>query len=301
MYFSLSYSTSFLIRTYDVFSTYHTNLIFTDQGRLGIGTETPNGLIALENGTVGTRKGLLTLNGPDAIFIERTNGGPSWIDTKIKFGISTFSGPAGLRFQISGDGGSTYTDILHLANNGSVGIGTTNPLSTFHVQGNVRVVGSMLITAPDGTPNFKVENDGSMISRRIDVHLDPIIPDYVFHAAFNIDSANRYEALGFYKMKTLEELSEFVQVHRHLPGIKSAAEYQQEGSINLGELQVNLLEKVEELTLYSIELLRRIQQLEAQVQSPNCEQQISTPENYAELLKRIQELEAKVIELETQQ
>ena len=52
-----------------------------------------------------------------------------------------------------------------------------------------------------------------------------------------------------------------MQVNRHLPGIKSAAEYEQAGSINVGELQLQLLQKVEELTLYNIELMKQLEAL----------------------------------------
>ena len=60
---------------------------------------------------------------------------------------------------------------------------------------------------------------------------------------------------------TLQELDTFVQVNRHLPGIKSATDYQQTGSINVGELQLKLLQKVEELTLYNIQLMKEIEEL----------------------------------------
>ncbi|RYD81873.1 MAG: hypothetical protein EOP53_05220 [Sphingobacteriales bacterium] len=60
----------------------------------------------------------------------------------------------------------------------------------------------------------------------------------------------------------LEEMEEYLKTNRHLPGIKSAAEYQQTGTVNLGELNIKLLEKVEELMLYNIELMKQIKLLE---------------------------------------
>jgi hypothetical protein len=111
-----------------------------------------------------------------------------------------------------------------------------------------------------GVSNFRVDANGLLIARQVDVHLDPI-PDYVFHAAFDDDSASHYSKIGFYKAMTLPELDEFVQLNRHLPGIKSATEYQAQGSINIGELQLKLLQKVEELSLYNIELLKDINEL----------------------------------------
>jgi len=59
----------------------------------------------------------------------------------------------------------------------------------------------------------------------------------------------------------LGEVGTFVKTYRHLPGIKSAADYEKEGSVNVGELQIKLLEKVEELTLYNIKLMQELEEL----------------------------------------
>ena len=49
---------------------------------------------------------------------------------------------------------------------------------------------------------------------------------------------------------------------KHLPNIKSAQEYEAEGSMSLGEMNLILLEKVEELTLYILEQQEQIKDLE---------------------------------------
>lgn len=49
--------------------------------------------------------------------------------------------------------------------------------------------------------------------------------------------------------------------HRHLPGMPSAAEVQEKGA-GLGEMQVKLLAKIEELTLHLIQAEKRIAELE---------------------------------------
>jgi hypothetical protein len=43
--------------------------------------------------------------------------------------------------------------------------------------------------------------------------------------------------------------------------LTSAADYQETGSINVGELQLKLLQKIEELTLYNIQLMKDIEDL----------------------------------------
>ena len=73
-------------------------------------------------------------------------------------------------------------------------------------------------------------------------------PDYVF--------ADDYDLLP------LDELQEYITKHQHLPNIKSAQEYEAEGSMSLGEMNLILLEKVEELTLYILEQQEQIKDLE---------------------------------------
>ncbi|MVW84341.1 hypothetical protein FCL51_17625, partial [Elizabethkingia anophelis] len=57
-----------------------------------------------------------------------------------------------------------------------------------------------------------------------------------------------------------------IKEKKHLPEIASAAEMQKEG-VNIGDFQIKLLQKIEELTLYSIEQNKRILQLENEIKT----------------------------------
>ncbi len=63
-----------------------------------------------------------------------------------------------------------------------------------------------------------------------------------------------------YDLKPLEEVEEFINTNGHLPNVPSAAQVETEG-VNLGEMDAKLLEKIEELTLYVIELKKEINEL----------------------------------------
>ncbi|WP_046755483.1 hypothetical protein [Kordia jejudonensis] len=63
-----------------------------------------------------------------------------------------------------------------------------------------------------------------------------------------------------YNLKPLEEVETFINENGHLPNIPSAEEVESEG-LNLGEIDAKLLEKIEELTLYVIELKKEINEL----------------------------------------
>ena len=176
--------------------------------------------------------------------------------------------------------GSQNTTFTALTN-GRVGIGTANPTQTCHVagttllEGNTQIIGNTEIigntimngslTINNGAANqFKIDQSGFVTARQVDVHPN-LIPDYVFYNAFDKDSASLYASTGFYKMLTLTEVDTFIQAYKHLPGIKSAAEYQKNGAVNIGELQMQLLQKIEELTLYNIQMQKEMEELKKQV------------------------------------
>lgn len=115
---------------------------------------------------------------------------------------------------------------------------------TFEFKGHLEVKSG-------STTNFKVYQNGTVRAREIQVDL-AAIPDYVFQESYNL--------------MPLEELKNYVETNKHLPGIKSESEYEEEGSIDMGELQLKLLEKVEELTLYVLEVKEENDKLKVEIQ-----------------------------------
>lgn len=92
---------------------------------------------------------------------------------------------------------------------------------------------------------------GSIGARAIYVVAPTAIwPDYVFEAA--------------YRLPPLREVEEFIRANRHLPDVPSAATVQANG-LDLGKMDALLLQKVEELTLYLIELRKENDALRARV------------------------------------
>jgi ABC-type cobalt transport system substrate-binding protein len=66
-----------------------------------------------------------------------------------------------------------------------------------------------------------------------------------------------------YNLRTLPELETFIKQNKHLPEIALAKEMQENG-VSAGEMQAKLLQKIEELTLYTIELEKRVKKLESE-------------------------------------
>jgi hypothetical protein len=65
-----------------------------------------------------------------------------------------------------------------------------------------------------------------------------------------------------YTLPNLKEVSAFIQVNNHLPNIPSASEVESDG-IKLGDMSKRMMEKIEELTLYAIQLDEQISILKA--------------------------------------
>jgi hypothetical protein len=81
-----------------------------------------------------------------------------------------------------------------------------------------------------------------------------------------------------YCLKPLREVNQYIKEHHRLPEIPSEAEVQEKG-VGLGEMQVKLLSKIEELTLHMIEAEERNNRLERQV--GELQQKVARFENHA--------------------
>lgn len=68
-----------------------------------------------------------------------------------------------------------------------------------------------------------------------------------------------------YDLRSLEETKEFITRNKHLPEIPSAKEMETEG-LELGQMNIRLLQKIEELTLYQIDLLEQLKQQQQELQ-----------------------------------
>jgi hypothetical protein len=66
-----------------------------------------------------------------------------------------------------------------------------------------------------------------------------------------------------YYLIPIDSLNAYITQNNHLPGIASAKQMETDGNVSLGKMNSQLLQKVEELTLYIIDLNKRITVLEA--------------------------------------
>ena len=75
-----------------------------------------------------------------------------------------------------------------------------------------------------------------------------------------------------YSLRGLSEVEAYIHTHKHLPGVPSAAEVVETG-VDVARMDAKLLEKIEELTLYSIQLEKANRELKQQQQQDKQQQQ----------------------------
>ena len=75
-----------------------------------------------------------------------------------------------------------------------------------------------------------------------------------------IDAGSDFVFQDDYKLRTLPEVEKFIAENKHLPDIESATEMETKG-LELGKMDMKLLQKIEELTLYMIDVKKEIGEL----------------------------------------
>jgi hypothetical protein len=130
---------------------------------------------------------------------------------------------------------------------GNTGVGTYTPNAKFHVNG-AQLIGSNSSRIATG---FALSVDGTIMSEGNTVLNSTSWPDYVFEKD--------------YKLMPLDELEKKIEELNHLPNIPSAEEIQKKG-IDLGPMATKLVEKVEELTLYLIQMKKENNELKTRLE-----------------------------------
>ncbi len=142
---------------------------------------------------------------------------------------------------------------MRINHDGNVGIGTTSPDEKLTVKGTVH-------------------------TQEVRVDLNVPAPDYVFEKDYNL--------------RSLEDTETYINKNKHLPEIPSAKEMEANG-VELGEMNMLLLKKIEELTLYTIEQDKALKQQQKLIETQRTEQSSQQQQLIEKLIKRIETLENK--------
>ena len=183
-------------------------VVMSQNGSVGIGTNTPTGHLSF--GLMGDH---LTIGNPG--FANKVILATGWTSTNSDY------------TELRVPGVASNNAFLRVQANGNVGIGTDNPGS------------------------YKLAVEGGIAARSVKV-TSTAFADYVFEPT--------------YKLRPISNLENYINDNKHLPGMPSAKEVAKEGGFELASMNVKLLEKVEELTLYIIAQNKQIQTLEKEIE-----------------------------------
>jgi hypothetical protein len=207
------------MRNSGVVEIYGTNTIGQADWKQMFGVDAPNDKAYFPNGNLGI--GTTNLSENYKLVIKQEASSPQY---GMRILNSTES--KSMQFWI-GTGGAVIdaegSTALHLRTAGHDRIFVSN-------SGNVGI--------GETNPTYKLTVDGIVSAKEVKVSSTPN-SDYVFEPD--------------YDLKPLHEVDQFIQENKHLPDIPSAEEFRENG-VGLGEMDDMLLRKVEELTLYVIEL-----------------------------------------------
>ncbi len=245
----------------------------------GSSTGTFGGLITSNTGvTISNAAGELSFRtgGNDKGFVQLSGD-------NLRLGTYNGNATGNIVFRTGG------ADRLYMDQSGNTGLGTATPLTRMHIASGADVsltthgylmlgpvsgsnivmdnneimarsngaVGALVMQNDGGTvrigaqavpSGYKFAIDGKMICEEVRVQLKANWPDYVFRKDYNL--------------MPLRQLKTFIETNNHLPNIPKATIVEKEG-VEVGDMQKKLMEKVEELTLYIIDLQKQIDELKA--------------------------------------
>lgn len=242
---------------------------FHQNGNIGIATGIPVPLARLDVKGAGTTSSTNTFalrnsNG-DTLLRMRDDGRMGIAYNGTTYGRQINIGGTGINFYTANEvafGGAVFPTDTSLviwsnsnANNylvlqpswGNTGVGTYTPNAKLHLNGAM-LVGSNSARIATG---YAVSIDGRLMSEESTVLNSTSWPDYVFEQD--------------YKLMPLEEVEKHINLNKHLPNIPPASVIEKEG-IQLGDMSKRLMEKVEELTLYLIEMKKENKELKERIE-----------------------------------
>ncbi|MCA6473530.1 MAG: hypothetical protein IM548_07950 [Chitinophagaceae bacterium] len=261
--------------------TFTPQMTFQDNGNVGIGTSNPSG--QFETYTDGYRRLAVSY--------------PSSSETRLSLGANAFINQHANNEELSfnqqyGSGKITFytgypnSEKMRITASGNIGIGTINPQANLSIKSGSNV-DAEINSLPEGidiqsfnrTSNsygyisfktnagnesmrilntgqicvgclvpgtYKMAVDGAMAARSLRITQTAGWADYVFDKKYNL--------------RPLDEVEKFIQENQHLPDLPSATTVAREG-IDVADMQAKLLSKIEELTLYVIELKKEVETL----------------------------------------
>ncbi len=283
---------------------WNVGILIDDIGNVGIGTTSPTEKLEVKDGNfrlsnlTGVAYGSL-----GKIDFYNYASAASVVSARIEGKRDSYSHKDGRLSFYTSDNDGNLNEQLTIDRNGKVGIGTTSPSAGFDVfmstndywtakikNNGGSSKGLLLEVGYGGGPVATIMqlNDGSGNVRAVfksngNVGIGTTNPTYKLAVTGTIGCGELIveDVTGWadfvfednYNLMSLKDLDRYIKINKHLPEIPTTAEVEENG-ISVGEMNAKLLQKIEELTLYTIQQQEVIEALktEMEVQNKRIEQ-----------------------------
>jgi len=283
--------------TSNAFSSYNNDLILKtegnerlrindDTGNVGIGTTVPEAKLhvkddmIVENGAGGKFK-ISSHSGVDGSLVEE------FIDLELR---TSFNKNSGFKFYSNSDADSTFSlnvgsnvlmnsyfsgrsGFINIGEGSNIDVTVSGKTESKIIKATEKIHIGSNTAAFNAASAYSLSIEGKAIAEEIKVQKKEDWSDFVFY--------------DDYKLPTLKEVERHISEKGHLKDIPSAAEVAENGFF-LGEMDAKLLQKIEELTLYTLQQEKKIEALEKKdTENTKIISQLSN------LLQRVEQLESK--------
>ncbi|MEO7310857.1 MAG: hypothetical protein ABIX01_10705 [Chitinophagaceae bacterium] len=224
---------------------------FAQNGDVGIGTGATSPIARLDiktsSASLSTTALMLRNSDGDTLMRIRNNG---------YVGIGYNGSSYGRPLNVQGNGINLYYDALTFVGAVFPDINSNLVLWSNNTGPGQNVVlqpswGQVTVGTYTPAAGYKLSIKGKAICEELKVQLNASWPDYVFDEN--------------YSLAPLEELEKSISINKHLPNIPSASDVTAAKGFEVGDMNRKLLEKVEELTLYIIDLNKKNNQLTQEI------------------------------------
>ena len=243
----------FLMQTSTDGTSFTSQHYFAQNGDVGIGTGVPVPVARLDvktNSALSSTSAFMLRNSNnDTLIRVRNNGyvGIGYNGTSYGRPLNIEGSGMNFYYNVSTYGGSIFPNI-----DGSMTLWA--PSSSINLQPTTGAVTIGTYTAAAG---YKLSINGKAICEELKVQLSTGWPDYVFNPDYNL--------------MPIDDLEKSISINKHLPNMPSAADITADNGFEVGDMTIRLLEKVEELTLYIIELNKKNNRLSKELESVKAE------------------------------
>lgn len=225
----------------------------------------------LENGFIGINTNnpvyLLDVNGDANVSGNFSVGGDFKVAGNIEAGLDVIAGrdvKAGRHVEATENvSGKNIIASQNITATGNLSGANLNITTDATVGNNANITQSLSVgnRVTIGLPNTTATPAGYRL-----YVADGILTEKVKVAIQNSGNWSDYVFQQGYQLRPLSEVEQFIQQHGHLPGVPSAQEVVEQG-IDVAAMDAKLLEKIEELTLYMLQLKKENEALRKELET----------------------------------